>query len=1072
MCSDTSDAGSDLDIYHAANAYQSDDQLVIALDFGTTFSGIAYAFTKEDKPELTSILDWPVSTVICYGPKGDSSFTWGAQTHKHEIIRGMKLLFDPTQDKPVYPPFASTGNDLRLLGKPALDVAADFIGAMYEHAMTVIEDKIPKDYLEMCQKQFVLSVPAVWSDKAKDLTLMAAKRAKIHPVTLIKEPEAAALYMFHTLKERALSVGDAFVICDAGGGTVDLISYEITQLAPKLELKELVPGKGTDFLTCGMAGSLGLNMRFEEAVRELVGEKQFRTLRTTRGFRSAVEQFDLSVKTAFRDQEDEDFFLNFPMAKLRDNTNKNLVSNCWNMKCDDLKRIFDPLIADIQRMVDDQINLVKTKRMSEGHPTPKEIKAIFLVGGFGSSGYLKSRIGACHPNIQIIQPHDAWSAIVKGAVLSGLPHKTCSVSVVSTQSTRHYGVVTGYLYDEEIYRGRPTYVDCYGDTRTSKMTWYIYRGEDLKRDQKIRFPFYRALEGSVTDRNLIFTETLLQCESADAPIYPGPTITPNCTLEADLRSVDRATFRARTSLLGTPCWDVHFDLVVTVASAVMKFSLEVNGEEMGSVEANNTDQIATLASLKSEKASTKPSLIRRCGDAVEEHFTQTANKVDQLYAECKGLKDRLDVVTRESNQLRVEKQKALGDLKLLRVANEKQIQDQQNEIERFKSRTHKTKEFQEYVQNTSNDLRSLQQDNTRLRQKLEASEELRKRYQQQAARIRDMIQKRDIGQDMNDSVITAQFRKLRDQIHRIVCQYYTTAFPPPEPNETDTTFVKRYYDWCKLGLDENELKTRVRAFVFRCLSDSVLLRPSFGISVVDGSDEKDMIENGLVKFEEMIEKYSKGISLHRAYQVERMITLKVAQCLQPTDSTLPHRYCLPIKTASDILQLLKPLEISRPEPATANEAERSKLQVKWKQLCTDAFKLTMMLGNHKDVYRCEFPTEGEALKDADAEPWVEESTKHEGKKAESKEHIVAYALSGALVRYPADDLYDKIVLEKAWAVSSDPDRKNYSQDYVSSSSLLSESLYETRKPRNGERGDSFGELSQHLWSVIWWSRKI
>jgi hypothetical protein len=34
------------------------------------------------------------------------------------------------------------------------------------------------------------------------------------------------------------------VICDAGGGTVDLISYEITKLSPKLELKELVPGKG------------------------------------------------------------------------------------------------------------------------------------------------------------------------------------------------------------------------------------------------------------------------------------------------------------------------------------------------------------------------------------------------------------------------------------------------------------------------------------------------------------------------------------------------------------------------------------------------------------------------------------------------------------------------------------------------------------------------------------------------------------------------------------------------------------------------------------------------------------
>jgi hypothetical protein len=66
-------------------------------------------------------------------------------------------------------------------------------------------------------------------------------------VTLIKEPEAAALYTLHVLQDRALAVGDALVICDAGGGTVDLISYEITKLAPKLELKELVPGKGMPF---------------------------------------------------------------------------------------------------------------------------------------------------------------------------------------------------------------------------------------------------------------------------------------------------------------------------------------------------------------------------------------------------------------------------------------------------------------------------------------------------------------------------------------------------------------------------------------------------------------------------------------------------------------------------------------------------------------------------------------------------------------------------------------------------------------------------------------------------------
>ncbi|RAL60458.1 hypothetical protein DID88_000233 [Monilinia fructigena] len=229
MRSTVSDKGSDIEYYVGQSTYKSDDKLVIALEFGTTFNSIGYAFANEDKPDICSIKDWPglegrrqpkVPTVICYDPESEAGFTWGAESHKREIIRDMKLLLDSTQATPAYLPTLNTGKELERLGKPNLDVIADLIGAIYEHALTIIEDKIPRDYLEMCQKQFVLSFLAVWSDRAKDLTM---------------------------------KVSDAFIICDAGGGTVDLISYEIMRLAPNFELKELVLGNS------GMAGSSGLN---------------------------------------------------------------------------------------------------------------------------------------------------------------------------------------------------------------------------------------------------------------------------------------------------------------------------------------------------------------------------------------------------------------------------------------------------------------------------------------------------------------------------------------------------------------------------------------------------------------------------------------------------------------------------------------------------------------------------------------------------------------------------------------------------------------------------------------------
>jgi molecular chaperone DnaK (HSP70) len=114
-----------------------------------------------------------VPTVISYNPTDREKFTWGAQKHGSEVVQGVKLLLDPNQPRPFYLPESTAKTDLKKLGKPAVDVAADFMRAMYEHAMSKIKSKYPIQYLETCQQEFVLTVPAVWSDKAKDTTLKA-----------------------------------------------------------------------------------------------------------------------------------------------------------------------------------------------------------------------------------------------------------------------------------------------------------------------------------------------------------------------------------------------------------------------------------------------------------------------------------------------------------------------------------------------------------------------------------------------------------------------------------------------------------------------------------------------------------------------------------------------------------------------------------------------------------------------------------------------------------------------------------------------------------------------------------
>jgi hypothetical protein len=105
------------------------------------------------------------------GPDGEE-FTWGASVSRLDNnIVGVKLLLDPQQEQPHYLPATNIKQAIRKLPKPAVKIAADFIGAVYKHALSEIAKTVPKRYFDICEKHFVLSVPAVWSDKAKNATL-------------------------------------------------------------------------------------------------------------------------------------------------------------------------------------------------------------------------------------------------------------------------------------------------------------------------------------------------------------------------------------------------------------------------------------------------------------------------------------------------------------------------------------------------------------------------------------------------------------------------------------------------------------------------------------------------------------------------------------------------------------------------------------------------------------------------------------------------------------------------------------------------------------------------------------
>ena len=128
---------------------------------------------------------------------------------------------------------------------------------------------------------------------------------------------------------------------------------------------------------------------------------------------------------------------------------------------------------------------------------------MILVGGFGQSGYLyrclKTRFAdedppptytqSANPIVEegprfiIMQPENSWTAVVRGAVLTGLERDLVAIR----KARRHYGVVVTQRYDPSKHSRKNRYVHAYTQEIRAKnqMMWHVVRGQDMPSDTPI-----------------------------------------------------------------------------------------------------------------------------------------------------------------------------------------------------------------------------------------------------------------------------------------------------------------------------------------------------------------------------------------------------------------------------------------------------------------------------------------------------------------------------------------------------------------------------------------------------------
>ncbi|KYK58469.1 hypothetical protein DCS_05485 [Drechmeria coniospora] len=582
------------------------DRLIVGVDFGTTFSGVAAVYTSTPD-DIEIIKTWPggngitsdkVPTEIAYdfaanaSPGSDPTVKWGFQFRPEESrLRCIKLFLDRSQKLPFYVSPLDTAAQLKRFGKTVVDAVSEYLTEIYEHTMDTLTRRYGESFMASTKVDFVLTCPAVWSDAAKNTTLLAAERAGMgsrSDIQMISEPEAAAVYTLKAIQPNHLNVGDNFIVCDAGGGTVDLIAYKIMSLKP-LRVEESAVGTG------GLCGSAFLNYRFEEHVRNRLGQARFDEMKTRKGrtWQMGLKYFEEFVKRNFNEDEYQE--VNVPFPGLPDDEEAGLDSGFLIMTAAEVKNIFEPVVKEVTDLVSGQVESLRAKG--------GVVSGIVLVGGFGQSNYLYRRLkqhfaSAAPPpyserpthagasatpdvaSIEVMQPVYAWTAVVRGAVLRGLEGNM----VISRKSRMHYGTSYATVYDEEKHSVSERYWSPLWERWmvSDRMQWHIAKAEALSPLSPIAFHYTRNFRPG---QSLMVTDDLIACDSDEPPAAYTRDLVHVCTLTTDLNAVPRSLFTRLTTTRGVEFDNLDFTLEMIVDSAGLGFELKVDGMRYGRVEA-------------------------------------------------------------------------------------------------------------------------------------------------------------------------------------------------------------------------------------------------------------------------------------------------------------------------------------------------------------------------------------------------------------------------------------------------------------------------------------------------------
>ncbi|KAK7721306.1 hypothetical protein SLS64_001602 [Diaporthe eres] len=460
-------------------------KIIFGFDFGTTYSGIAYAFSGDAK-KIDILMSWDDTNNDYVKIPSAIKFTrhndiWGVDAKNlSDALRWFKLTL-------LNPPDLDVGlrNSVHIqnaraalqdLGMSPVEAISTYMKHMWEHFIEKLKGEEGEETVDTSRFRVVFTIPAIWPNYACSLMEQAVKRAGILKKRTIgrtehdfvSEPEAAALATLSGIEGRHnIEANDIFVVVDCGGGTADVISYKTIDTDP-MTVQEAVKGKGD------LCGAIFVDERFkalltsklqevsEDAVTRVSGE-EIREMMSRNWEDEIRSQFTGAAKT---------WTIRLPLSLIdADKLDPNSGWPKFTITSAEVEEVFRPIVEKIYSLVNRQIEAAVKKQ-------GRAPKYVMVVGGFGSSN---------------------WSAISRGAVIYGMTKMkldtSFSVSVRSRISRASFGVVCEEEWDDDLHHAEDKMFDTVlqKDVCIRVMKWHVKQGQDVYVDRHPSFTFTKYL---------------------------------------------------------------------------------------------------------------------------------------------------------------------------------------------------------------------------------------------------------------------------------------------------------------------------------------------------------------------------------------------------------------------------------------------------------------------------------------------------------------------------------------------------------------------------------------------------